>query len=64
MKGVSFITDETRKKRFVQIDLERLEKSQEKIGEFLDLIIAESRKNDPEISWESLKTQLENEGKI
>ncbi|MEX0812657.1 MAG: hypothetical protein WD048_10615 [Chitinophagales bacterium] len=58
MKGVSFITDETRKKRFVQIDLEKLEKNQEEIGELLDLIIVESRKNDPEISWEDLKKQL------
>jgi hypothetical protein len=64
MKGVTFITDETHNKRFVQIDLERLEKHQNEIEDLLDLIISESRKNDEEISWDELKTQLKSEGKL
>ena len=64
MKGVTFIRDETHNKRFVQIDLEELEKHQNKIEDLLDVIIAESRKDDEEISWEDVKTQLKASGKL
>ncbi len=64
MKGVTFITDETLNKRFVQIDLEQLEKHQSKIEDLLDAIIAESRKDDDEISWEEVKAQLKTAGKL
>ena len=58
MKGVTFITDEKQNKRFVQIDMEQLENHQGEIQYLLDMIIAESRKDDKEISWEELKKQL------
>ena len=64
MKGVTFITDETHNKRFVQIELEKLEEYQHKIEDLLDVIIAESRKNDEEIGWEELKQQLKAKGKL
>jgi hypothetical protein len=64
MKGITFITDETHKKRFVQIDLEQLEKYQHEIEDLLDVIIAESRKNDEQVSWEEIKAQLKAEGKL
>ena len=64
MKGVTFITDETHNKRFVQIDLDQLEKSQGEVEDLLDVIIAESRKDDEEISWDELKQQLKSEGKL
>ncbi|MEQ9426229.1 MAG: hypothetical protein RJQ09_17525 [Cyclobacteriaceae bacterium] len=64
MKGVTFITDETHKKKFVQIDIEELDKHQNIIEELLDVIIAKSRKEDEEISWEDLKKQLKEEGKL
>ncbi len=64
MKGVTFITDETHNKRFVQIDLDELEKHQSKIEDLLDIIIAQSRKDDDEISWEEVKTQLKASGKL
>jgi len=64
MKGVTFITDETHNKHFVQIDLDELEKHQSKIEDLLDIIIAQSRKDDDEISWEEVKTQLKASGKL
>ena len=64
MKGVTFITDETHNKRFVQIDLDELEKHQSKIEDLLDIIIAQSREDDDEISWEEVKTQLKASGKL
>jgi len=64
MKGVTFITDETHNKRFVQIDIDELEQHQNEVEDLLDIIIAKSRKNDEEISWEELKKQLKEEGKL
>lgn len=64
MKGVTIIKDETHNKRFVQIDLEELELHQNELEDMLDIIIAESRKDDEEISWEELKKQLKQDGKL
>jgi hypothetical protein len=64
MKGITFIRDETHNKRFVQIDLDQLEKHQNKVEDLLDAIIAESRKDDEEISWEDVKKQLKAAGKL
>ena len=64
MKGVTIIKDETNNKRFVQIDLEELEQHQGKIEELLDIVIAESRQDDEEVSWADLKLQLKETGKL
>ena len=64
MKGVTFIKDETHNKRFVQIDIEELEQHRNEVEDLLDVIIAKSRKDDEEISWEDLKKQLQAEGKL
>ncbi len=64
MKGITFIKDETHNKRFVQIDIEQLEKYHDAIEDLLDMIIAESRKDDGEMSWEEVKKQLKEAGKL
>jgi hypothetical protein len=64
MKGINIIHDETRNKRFVQIDLERLEKDQESVEDLLDAIIAESRKGDETISLDDLVKELKADGKL
>lgn len=64
MKGITIIKDETHNKRFVQIDLEELERHQDQMEELLDMIVSESRKDDEEISWHALKQQLKDEGKL
>jgi len=64
MKGVTFIKDETHNKRFVQIDIDELDQHQNEVEDLLDVIIARSRKDDEEISWEELKKQLKAEGKL
>ena len=46
-KGISLLTDETAKKKYVQIDLEMLLKEPEAVEEYLDGLIAESRRNEP-----------------
>jgi len=64
MKGVSFVTNQKNEKIAVQIDLKTLQKNQDAIEDFLDIIIAESRKDDEEVSWEDAKKLLTENGKL
>jgi hypothetical protein len=64
MKGITFITDETHKKRFVQIDLSDIKKLEERLEDIFDVIISEARKNEPTVSWNSVKKHLRKKGKL
>ncbi len=64
MKGISYITDTENHKKSVVIDLKDIEKNEEEIHEFIDVLVAESRKNDKLISWENAKKQLKKKGKL
>ncbi len=64
MKGVTFITDETHKKRFVQIELNAIKKHEEILQDIFDVIIAESRKDEEKIPLEEVKRQLKKAGKL
>ncbi len=58
MKGVSYLTDNKNRKKAVVIDLKTIEKDEESIHEFIDVLVAESRKNDALIDWDDAKRQL------
>ena len=63
MGTLTFITDETHKRRYVQIDLaEVAEIDDEQLEEIMDIIIAEARKDDEKISLDELEKQLKAEG--
>lgn len=64
MKGVSFVMNDKNERVAVQIELKALTKHQEAIEDFLDAIIAESRKDDEDISWEDAKKELRKAGKL
>jgi hypothetical protein len=64
MKGISYITDDNNKKKAVVIDLKNIEKNEEEIHEFIDVLIAESRKDDELIDWEVAKKRLSKKGKL
>ena len=64
MKGVSYITDSKSRKKAVVIDLKTLEEYDEQIEDLFDAIIAESRRDEPSISWEELKKRLKKKGKL
>ncbi|MDY6786104.1 MAG: hypothetical protein SW833_26760 [Cyanobacteriota bacterium] len=55
MKGIQFIVDEAGKKA-VLIDLEEWGELWE---DFYDLVVSRSRRDEPEVSWEELKAELE-----
>lgn len=64
MKGVSVLQDMEHDRRLVQIDLGKVDLSDEGIEDLFDLIIAESRKDSPTISMEQLVRQLKKDGKL
>ena len=64
MKGVNFITNDKNKKVAVQIDLKTLENYEEEIEDLLDVIIAESRKDEPKRDWEEVRKSLKRKGKL
>lgn len=64
MKGISYITDSRNHKKAVVIDLNTIEQHEEEVHEFIDVLIAETRKNDEKISWEEAKKILKKKGKI
>ena len=64
MKGISFITDEKNKKTAIVIDIKTIESKNEEVHEYLDVLIAESRKNEPVMDWQTAKKQLKKAGKL
>ncbi len=64
MKGISYITDDKNRKKAVVIELKTIEQYEEEVHEFIDVLIAESRKDDEVISWEEAKRQLKKKGKL
>jgi hypothetical protein len=63
MKGVSYITDEKNNRKAVVIDLKSIDQREEEIHEFIDVLVAESRKNDVMLDWENAKKQLKTKRK-
>ena len=64
MKGVQFITDEDNRRTAVIIKLKTIEQHQEEIEDLLDVIVAESRKDEPKRNWEDVKKSLKKKGKL
>lgn len=64
MKGVSYITDEKRRRKAVVIDLKTLEQYDEQIEDLFDAIIAESRRDETSSDWGEVKKRLRKKGKL
>jgi len=64
MKGVNFITDDKNRRTAVIIDLKTIKQHQEDVEDLLDVIVAESRKDEPKRSWEEVKKSLKKKGKL
>jgi hypothetical protein len=63
MKGISYLTDGKNNKAVV-IDLKMIEQHNEDVHEFIDILVAESRKNDEKISWTEAKKILKMKAKV
>lgn len=65
MKGVSFIKDKNKKKNVaVQIDLKTLVNYEKRLEDLYDLIIAESRVEEPSVPFEKVVKKLQKKGKL
>ena len=58
LKGVRLVTDETERRRYVQIDLVTLAKEPEAVEDYLDGLIAESRRKEPTVSHDAVVRSL------
>jgi hypothetical protein len=61
MTGIQFVTDEKGRRVAVQIDLK---KHGERVEEFCDGLIAESRRNEKGVPLEKIKADLVRRGRI
>jgi hypothetical protein len=61
MNGIQFLVDEKGKKTAVLIDLK---KHGELWEYFYDNVVCEQRKNEPRVSWETVKRRLRKAGKL
>ena len=64
MKGISYITDNRNERKAVIIELKTIEKHPQEVEDLIDVLIAESRKNEPKRSWEDVKKTLKAKGKL
>ena len=65
MEPLTFITDETHNRRYVQIDLAEVANiGDEQLEDIMDVIVAEARKGGEKISLQDLEGQLKVEGRL
>ena len=63
LKGVHLVTDETEGRRYVQIDLVTLAREPEAVEDYLDGLIAESRRKEPAVSHAAVVRSLKKRAK-
>lgn len=56
MRGIDYIVDENGKKKAVVIDLSEWGDVWE---DFYDVLVSESRRHEPTIPWETLKSEMD-----
>ena len=64
MKGVTIFTDEKKKRKIYQIDIKEVVKNPGEFEDLIDVLVAESRKNEPKVSFEDVKKNLKKKGKL
>jgi hypothetical protein len=64
MKGVTILKNEKNNRKIIQIDIKEVAKRPNEFEDLVDVLIAEDRKDEKEIAWEDVKTQLKKKGKL
>ena len=64
MKSATFLTDKKRNRDILQIDLKTLSRHPEELEDLVDVIVAESRKNEKDISLADVNKILKKNGKL
>jgi ribosomal protein L18E len=58
MKGVNYLTDDQNRRTAVVIDIKTIEKHPEDVEDLIDILVAESRRNEPKRIWSEVKKKL------
>ena len=64
MKGVTILRDEKTNNKIIQISLKDVAKNPEEFEDLMDVLIAESRKDEKSVSFDLVKKQLKKAGKL
>lgn len=64
MKGISYITDDTARRKAIVIDLDAIAGQEEELQELIDVLVAESRKDNELVDWQKAKEELRLQGKL
>lgn len=64
MKGVTILTDEKKKRKILQIDIKEIAKNPEEFEDLVDVLVAESRKNEPKKNWDDVKQSLKKKSRL
>lgn len=64
MKGVTIFTDEQKNKKILLVDVDAIVKNPDEFEDFIDILVAERRRHEPKVSWETVKKNLKKKGKL
>ena len=64
MKGVTILTDEKNRRKIVQVDIKEIARNPNEFEDLIDVLVAESRRNEPKVSFETVKKNLKKKGKL
>ena len=64
MEAITILKNEKNNHRLMQIDLDLLASSGDDLEDVFDIIAVEMRRYEENISWETAKQQLNDEGKL
>lgn len=64
MKGVTILTDEKKNKKILQVDIDVIVKNPDEFEDLIDILVAERRKSEPKVAWETVKKNLKKRGKL
>ena len=64
MKGVVILKDERTNRKILQIDIKEIAKNPDEFEDLIDVLVAETRKDEPKKSWEEVKKNLKKKDKL
>jgi len=64
MKGVTILTDEKNKRKIVQVDIKEIARNPDEFEDLIDVLVAESRRSEPKVSFEAVKKNLKKKRKL
>jgi hypothetical protein len=64
MKGVTILKDEKNNRKILQVDIKEIAKHPDDFEDLIDILVAESRRNEPKKTLEEVKRNLKKKGKL